>query len=261
MRREQGRRSSCASCTTRPAWRRRSRSRPAPSWSSCRSWSGGVPEAKDYISFIDYNVRTMLQGRAGRLMRDAAARRCDDVSLGYDGRAGPRARLASRSSAASSWRCSVRTAPARRRCCAACSGSSRCSPGGSTTASIARVSPPGYVPQRDTLDPIFPLTALEVVLMGTYARLAPLRPVGRRERRLARRLPRAGRARGDRRAAVLGALGRPEAARADRARARGRARAPAPRRADRRRRSRRRGRDHGRRSRGSTASAASRSSW
>ncbi|TMA71960.1 MAG: ATP-binding cassette domain-containing protein, partial [Deltaproteobacteria bacterium] len=43
-------------------------------------------------------------------------------------------------------------------------------------------SPPGYVPQRETLDPIFPLTAFEVVLMGTYARLPPLRPVGRRER-------------------------------------------------------------------------------
>ena len=48
-----------------------------------------------------------------------------------------------------------------------------------------RAPPPGYVPQRDTLDPIFPLSALEVVLMGTYARLSPLRPVGRRERRRA----------------------------------------------------------------------------
>jgi len=46
-------------------------------------------------------------------------------------------------------------------------------------------SPPGYVPQRDTLDPIFPLNAFEVVLMGTYAKLPPLRPVGRRHRRLA----------------------------------------------------------------------------
>jgi ABC-type Mn2+/Zn2+ transport system ATPase subunit len=43
-------------------------------------------------------------------------------------------------------------------------------------------SPPGYVPQRERLDPIFPLTAFEVVLMGTYARLPLLRPVGRRER-------------------------------------------------------------------------------
>ncbi len=46
-------------------------------------------------------------------------------------------------------------------------------------------SPTGYVPQRETLDPIFPLTVREVVLMGTYARLAPLRPVGRRQRQIA----------------------------------------------------------------------------
>lgn len=45
-------------------------------------------------------------------------------------------------------------------------------------------SPTGYVPQRETLDPIFPLTVREVVLMGTYARLAPLRPVGRRQRQI-----------------------------------------------------------------------------
>jgi manganese/iron transport system ATP-binding protein len=48
-----------------------------------------------------------------------------------------------------------------------------------------RVSPPGYVPQRETLDPIFPLTVLEVVVMGTFARLSPWRPVGRREHRIA----------------------------------------------------------------------------
>src|SRR5690242_21566422 len=42
--------------------------------------------------------------------------------------------------------------------------------------------PPPYVPQREALDPIFPLTAFEVVLMGTYARLPLLRPVGQRER-------------------------------------------------------------------------------
>jgi ABC-type Mn2+/Zn2+ transport system ATPase subunit len=46
-------------------------------------------------------------------------------------------------------------------------------------------SPPGYVPQRDTLDPIFPLSVLEVVLMGTYARLALLRHVGRRQHQIA----------------------------------------------------------------------------
>jgi ABC-type Mn2+/Zn2+ transport system ATPase subunit len=47
--------------------------------------------------------------------------------------------------------------------------------------------PPGYVPQEDRLNPIFPLTVLDVVLMGTYARLAPLRPVGRRQRHCAAR--------------------------------------------------------------------------
>ncbi|MFI5393986.1 MAG: metal ABC transporter ATP-binding protein [Candidatus Binatia bacterium] len=46
-------------------------------------------------------------------------------------------------------------------------------------------SPPGYVPQRDTLDPIFPLSVFEVVLMGTYAKLPPLWPLGARRRRLA----------------------------------------------------------------------------
>jgi ABC-type Mn2+/Zn2+ transport system ATPase subunit len=46
-------------------------------------------------------------------------------------------------------------------------------------------SPPGYVPQRDTLDPIFPLSVFEVVLMGTYAKLPPLRPTGKRHRQLA----------------------------------------------------------------------------
>jgi ABC-type Mn2+/Zn2+ transport system ATPase subunit len=46
-------------------------------------------------------------------------------------------------------------------------------------------SPLGYVPQRTTLDPTFPLTVQEVVLMGTYARLPALRWVGRAQRRLA----------------------------------------------------------------------------
>jgi len=46
-------------------------------------------------------------------------------------------------------------------------------------------SPLGYVPQRESLDPTFPLTVFEVVLMGTYARLPPWRRVGRRERRRA----------------------------------------------------------------------------
>jgi ABC-type Mn2+/Zn2+ transport system ATPase subunit len=46
-------------------------------------------------------------------------------------------------------------------------------------------NPPGYVPQRDALDPIFPLSAREVVLMGTYARLRPLRLMPTRLKRLA----------------------------------------------------------------------------
>jgi ABC-type Mn2+/Zn2+ transport system ATPase subunit len=45
--------------------------------------------------------------------------------------------------------------------------------------------PLGYVPQRESLDPTFPLTVFEVVLMGTYACLPPWRRVGRRERRRA----------------------------------------------------------------------------
>jgi zinc/manganese transport system ATP-binding protein len=43
-------------------------------------------------------------------------------------------------------------------------------------------NPLGYVPQRDALDPTFPLTARDVVLMGTYARLKPLQLVGRPQR-------------------------------------------------------------------------------
>jgi ABC-type Mn2+/Zn2+ transport system ATPase subunit len=46
-------------------------------------------------------------------------------------------------------------------------------------------NPPGYVPQRETLDPIFPLTVFEVVLMGTYARMSPLRPIRAPQRRMA----------------------------------------------------------------------------
>jgi ABC-type Mn2+/Zn2+ transport system ATPase subunit len=48
-----------------------------------------------------------------------------------------------------------------------------------------RLSPPGYVPQRERLDPVFPLTVADVVLMGTYGPLPPLVPVGRRRRAVA----------------------------------------------------------------------------
>jgi ABC-type Mn2+/Zn2+ transport system ATPase subunit len=49
-----------------------------------------------------------------------------------------------------------------------------------------KTSPPGYVPQRDALDPIFPLTVAEVVVMGTFARLGPLHPIGRAQHRTAK---------------------------------------------------------------------------
>jgi len=44
----------------------------------------------------------------------------------------------------------------------------------------------GYVPQRESVDWDFPVTALDVVLMGTYPRLGWLRRPGGRERTLAR---------------------------------------------------------------------------
>ena len=47
-------------------------------------------------------------------------------------------------------------------------------------------TPPGYVPQKEALDPIFPLTAYEVVLMGATGRLPPLARAGRALRRRAR---------------------------------------------------------------------------
>jgi ABC-type Mn2+/Zn2+ transport system ATPase subunit len=44
----------------------------------------------------------------------------------------------------------------------------------------------GYVPQRETLDPIFPLRVDEVVFMGAYGRLSGWRGLPRAERDLAR---------------------------------------------------------------------------
>ena len=43
----------------------------------------------------------------------------------------------------------------------------------------------GYVPQRETLDPIFPLRVDEVVFMGAYGRLSGWRSLSRTDRRLA----------------------------------------------------------------------------
>jgi ABC-type Mn2+/Zn2+ transport system ATPase subunit len=57
---------------------------------------------------------------------------------------------------------------------------------GTVTFAVDRaIRPPGYVPQRDALDALVPLTAFEVVLMGTYARMSALQFVGRRQRALA----------------------------------------------------------------------------
>jgi manganese/zinc/iron transport system ATP- binding protein len=44
----------------------------------------------------------------------------------------------------------------------------------------------GYVPQRETVDWDFPVTVMDVVLMGTYARLGWFRRPGSRERSAAR---------------------------------------------------------------------------
>jgi manganese/zinc/iron transport system ATP- binding protein len=44
----------------------------------------------------------------------------------------------------------------------------------------------GYVPQRETVDWDFPVSVLDVVLMGTYGRLGWFRRPGQRERMLAR---------------------------------------------------------------------------
>ncbi|MFM8984944.1 MAG: metal ABC transporter ATP-binding protein [Planctomycetia bacterium] len=44
----------------------------------------------------------------------------------------------------------------------------------------------GYVPQRETVDWDFPVSAMDVVLMGTYGRLGWLRRPGREDRDLAR---------------------------------------------------------------------------
>jgi len=41
----------------------------------------------------------------------------------------------------------------------------------------------GYVPQRESVDWDFPVSALDVVAMGTYGRLGWLRPVGRTQKR------------------------------------------------------------------------------
>ena len=191
-----------------------------------------------------------------------ARRRCDDVSLGYDGAPGPRARLARRSSAASSSPCSGRTAPARRRCCAACSGSIPVLAGRIEYGFDRAREPAGL--RAAARHARSDLSADRASRSCSWAPTRSCRRCGRSgaAARASRRecLEQVGLATLAR-AAVLGALGRAEAARADRARARRRAGDPAPRRADGGRRPRGRGGDHRAASPGSTASAASPSSW
>ncbi|HXN06343.1 MAG TPA: metal ABC transporter ATP-binding protein [Nitrospiria bacterium] len=42
----------------------------------------------------------------------------------------------------------------------------------------------GYVPQRGTLDDIFPLTAFDVVLMGRYSKIGVFKRVGKKDRQI-----------------------------------------------------------------------------
>lgn len=44
----------------------------------------------------------------------------------------------------------------------------------------------GFVPQRESLDPHYPLTSLDVVLMGALGRIGPGRPIPKEEKEFAR---------------------------------------------------------------------------
>jgi ABC-type Mn2+/Zn2+ transport system ATPase subunit len=44
----------------------------------------------------------------------------------------------------------------------------------------------GYVPQQETFDPLYPLSAFDVALMGTYGRVGPGRPVPAAEKAFVR---------------------------------------------------------------------------
>jgi hypothetical protein len=74
-------------------------------------------------------------------------------------------------------------AAARAPCCGPCSASSSRSPGAcsGTGASIS------YVPQRERIERVIPVTAFEVVLMGPGAKTRALQRIGRAEREAADR--------------------------------------------------------------------------
>ena len=54
-----------------------------------------------------------------------------------------------------------------------------------TAGAVVATKPIGYVPQAGALDPSFPVSALQVVLMGRYRSLGWWRPTGRADRRAA----------------------------------------------------------------------------
>ena len=120
---------------------------------------------------------------------------------------------ASRSTPASASRCSGRTGAARPRCCALCSASSgRC---GAASRS-AGAPPPSRRPERSRLD--FPVSALDVALMGALPRLPWWRRPEPRRPRGGPRCPGAGRGRRAGRRHLRRSLRRPAPAGADRPR-------------------------------------------
>lgn len=58
---------------------------------------------------------------------------------------------------------------------------------GEITCAFGKDLRPGYVPQRQNLDPLYPLRALDVVVMGLCRELGPVRRPGRRARERAER--------------------------------------------------------------------------
>ena len=111
--------------------------------------------------------------------------------------------------------CSGPTAAARRRCSARCSASCR-----SARGTVELAGRPAYVPQTEHARLDFPVSALDVALMGAYRRTPFYRRLGRGGARGRRGGAGARRARRPRPRALRHALRRPAPARADRPRAR-----------------------------------------
>ena len=219
----------------RAAARRPARSPPSRAWprSDRRRLNVGPGPAMAVLGAR----RRMRRGRSSRAARRMSARRRTDGAraAGYARRRSTRSSgVTSPSRRARSPRSSGPTAAARRRCSARCSAS--CRTGRGTVELAGR---PAYVPQTERARLDFPVSALDVALMGAYGRTPWYRRLGRASARppsgaRARRASRTGR--GER---FGDALRRPAPARADRPRARaGRAGAAARRAAVGRRRAR-----------------------